>query len=439
MNFSFHFLTRFSISQNRVGFGLSCEIKNFCACAHSEMAERIENLALVPQFEHEEDEREEGDEPVLLGFFEPQIRRDALLRNRFPSKAGGHPAWLNPRDIPNAKDMLCSNCSEPLRFILQIYAPLPESHSYHRTIYLFCCDKGDCIGRQGSIKVFRSQLPKENDFYPSGKTISDNEDQVEHQDAQERYEFDTNVPSTKLCVVCGTRAPKTCSRCHGVSYCSKEHQKIHWFDSHSKLCKATEKVSIKIESRSEDIVSPIRKLAFPQFEIVIEEEEYDLVHDISKQDFTDERELLHKYNSEVKSLNKKDMNELREMDFENDETLDAELEEFQRRIKPYPNQCVRYCRGYVSSILWMGSRNILDFSTVPRCQHCSGKMIFEFQVLPQVLHYFNVDGWEGSRHCTMDWGSLVIFTCQNSCGDGSKSYFTEFAYCQKSPASMIAQ
>jgi pre-rRNA-processing protein TSR4 len=399
------------------------------------MTERIENLSLVPQFEPEITDREEGDEPVLLGFFETQLARNSLLRNRFPSKAGGHPAWLNPRDTPSVSEMMCNNCSQPLRFILQIYAPLPDSSSYHRTIYVFCCDKADCLTRSGGIKVFRSQLPKENEFYPEFKV--ENEEDDDEEDAALNYEFDCNYPSTKLCIICGSRGPKVCSRCHSVSYCSKEHQKIHWFDSHSKVCKATEqKPAIKIESRSEQVVSSIRKLCFPQFEIVIEEEEYDLVHDISKQDFTDERELLQKYNSEVKTLSKKDIKELREMDFENDENLDAEMEEFQRRIKPYPNQCIRYCRGFVSSILWMGSRNILDFSSVPQCTHCSGKMVFEFQILPQVLHYFNVDGWEGARHCSMDWGALVIFTCQNSCGDGTKSYFTEFVFCQKSPASM---
>jgi len=46
----------------------------------------------------------------------------------------------------------------------------------------------------------------------------------------------------KQCAVCGTDGGNTCSGCHLVHYCSKEHQKAHWKE-HKPNCKAYRIVS----------------------------------------------------------------------------------------------------------------------------------------------------------------------------------------------------
>lgn len=40
----------------------------------------------------------------------------------------------------------------------------------------------------------------------------------------------------KLCRLCGCLGQKACSRCHSVTYCSKEHQTIDWKHRHKKEC-----------------------------------------------------------------------------------------------------------------------------------------------------------------------------------------------------------
>jgi len=40
----------------------------------------------------------------------------------------------------------------------------------------------------------------------------------------------------KRCIVCGSEAPKFCSGCKNVCYCSKEHQKLHW-NHHKASCR----------------------------------------------------------------------------------------------------------------------------------------------------------------------------------------------------------
>lgn len=58
-------------------------------------------------------------------------------------------------------------------------------------------------------------------------------------------------------------------------------------------------------------------------------------------------------------------------------------------------------------------------SQKPRVVH------FSFQVMPQLLNYLQVDSIEES----VDWGTLAIYTCLQSCGDGS-AYMTEFLWRQ---------
>lgn len=106
---------------------------------------------------------------VDLGFAEKC--ESWLLESRFfPSKVGGKPAWLNLKDIPGEKDLRCEYCKEPCVFLCQIYAPYEESETaFHRTIYVFICKKPKCCksNENGNLKVFRSQLPRANQFYPS--------------------------------------------------------------------------------------------------------------------------------------------------------------------------------------------------------------------------------------------------------------------------------
>ncbi|CAM9197941.1 unnamed protein product, partial [Choristocarpus tenellus] len=70
---------------------------------------------------------------------------------------------------------------------------------------------------------------------------------------------------------------------------------------------------------------------------------------------------------------------------------------------------------------------------VPPCPRCGSPRRFEFQVLPHLLHFLGVEAcgkvWDpavamGSspgkvdtpiQH-TMDWGTLAVYTCPNSCG-----------------------
>ena len=99
---------------------------------------------------------------------------------------------------------------------------------------------------------------------------------------------------------------------------------------------------------------------------------------------------------------------------------------------------------------------------IPNCEYCGAIRRFEFQILPQLLHYLQVDHstnllaapigdtantsdvrmeratgdtvFSNSSGKDIDWGSIDVYTCTASCsGVGCGSYVEEFSWRQPPP------
>ena len=191
------------------------------------MAQELANLAITS--------KNSVENTVELGFLERVENSFALKSPFFPSKIGGKPAWLALTGLPS--QIVCTNCTKPLVFLLQIYVPSDDNKSlaYHRAVFLFCCKNGSCYKSNSNecFKAFRCQLPKENLFYSVDSSgLEQNKIFQEFEDRQSKVECDW----VKLCKVCGCRGDKTCGKCHQVQYCSKEHQVIDWKSGHKLWC-----------------------------------------------------------------------------------------------------------------------------------------------------------------------------------------------------------
>ncbi|CAI9742920.1 cell death 2 [Octopus vulgaris] len=102
---------------------------------------------------------------------------------------------------------------------------------------------------------------------------------------------------------------------------------------------------------------------------------------------------------------------------------DKEFLKFRRRIRPDPEQVVRYHLG--GNVLWVSSDNKPSEHSIPPCSSCGAQRIFEFQVMPQLLTHLGVDLLDDS----LDWGTLAVYTCADSCDIGVK-YVQEFLWKQ---------
>jgi len=103
---------------------------------------------------------------------------------------------------------------------------------------------------------------------------------------------------------------------------------------------------------------------------------------------------------------------------------------FQKRVKPFPDQCVRYCRWHeTESVLWPSEERQCssDETDIPKCPRCGASRKFELQITPQMLHHLHLGTEAGST----DFETIVVYTCINSCAT-TKGYVEEYAWAQTS-------
>ena len=130
---------------------------------------------------------------------------------------GGRPSWLNPKEIPK-KNMTCKCCEQPLVFVCQLYCPCDEINpdAFHRSFYVFACPNNSQNNRcgdetTGTIRVLRTQLPRENPYFP-----------IEQEEC-----WSMHTPESwgvNLCKVCGQRGDGKCP-IQGEYFCGRQHQK----------------------------------------------------------------------------------------------------------------------------------------------------------------------------------------------------------------------
>ena len=80
-----------------------------------------------------------------LGFLERARDETTTRRERFPSKAGGAPAWLDPVRVPYDEELRAED-GETLDFLLQVYAPVDESR--RRFTGRCTCSRARAAGRR---------------------------------------------------------------------------------------------------------------------------------------------------------------------------------------------------------------------------------------------------------------------------------------------------
>eukprot|EP01101_Sappina_pedata_P007148 TRINITY_DN3729_c0_g1_i1.p1 TRINITY_DN3729_c0_g1~~TRINITY_DN3729_c0_g1_i1.p1 ORF type:complete len:409 (+),score=161.12 TRINITY_DN3729_c0_g1_i1:149-1375(+) len=377
----------------------------------------------------------------------------------FPSKVGGKPIWLNPQTLPTPSWLICTSCKKPLPLLLQVYAPLEEfDHAYHRTLFVFCCKSGSCLKKGTGIKVLRSQLPKENAFYPAEDI--DEEDDEARETALRLY----SSKASKGCAVCGLSGDKICSQCRSVHYCDRAHQAAHW-PSHKAYCtvykncggKATPELLSQLAAVPEKVSS---EALFAEWEILTEDEpaakgeegaegaedsddsddDEDIEGDKEEQEQDEEwSQIQAALRSELgdptllKNLSTSGVaDSSQSVSSLNQLSKDAAFTKFVKRTARANTQIMRYDRDADPLLI---SSSGLPPSEADLCTSCNAPTVFEFQILPQLLYHLHVDvsgeGEGQKRDDAVDWGVLLVYTCSKSCNKQGLDYTEEIVYKQE--------
>lgn len=262
-----------------------------------------------------------------------------------------------------------------------------------------------------SFKVYRSQLPRENPYYPPPSDESDNE---EESDETEFTPKSFTAPTQ--CVICGLGGAKSCGKCGVTAYCSREHQMTDWnMCRHKEFCtkSMTEKDVKEVESlRSTRIFTEKEIVSEPEGKGEDAEEE-------------EEQQAFFKENNPEQASSDSTALVLAGDEAEEDTevAVDDTFLQFQLRIQLYPDQVIRYDRVEYDmpkrEPLWVQANYKPE--SIPECDHCHGPRTFEFQILSTLLNYIGVNHIAVD---SLDWGSLFIYTCKQNCALG-KDVFAE--------------
>jgi pre-rRNA-processing protein TSR4 len=429
-------------------------------------------------------------------------------------KVGGKPSWLNPQRIPSREELHCPTCvktgggdneAAPMRFVAQLYCPADDEadnhNAFHRSLYVFACPNAVHQGRSrskevtdsniearhcGGVKVLRCQLPQSNPYFPpscKGRSDSFFEQWNKHH---------PQTWNVNACAVCGLSANGKCP-VQEKYFCGQVHQKEHMKYNH--------------KSKMPGVLPSL----LTEFVLVVEEEPGE--GECSNTDESQQIEIMKE--AQANTLFAKDGNDNDDAALEQSDlntilaggeggdpsaahkgVTDSQTIEFYSRIqiggKATASQCLRYCRwppdpedgqDDISAPLWISSDcTPSSKEDISCCPSCGGERAFEFQIMPQMLHYL----LEGSKSETkaggtitkeakeatvaaatilekecpdtnneeakamvnaklqqmekevlsgtdslMDWGTIAVYTCVNSCDAANASLNSQAAYVEE--------
>jgi len=294
--------------------------------------------------------------------------------------AGGDGPILLARDhVPDADWAVCECCGHKMSFLAQIYAPLDEPEgAFHRCIYVLVCR----YCGQGS-KAFRSQLPRKNCYYHSESAKSKTPSQIQlfHLGpslSKRRYEIVVETEPPALTKNDQTFIPTE------ISASNQDDAKFNQYDMNqiSGAAPPPDALTLRFLARcSREPAQVLRYQRGGQPLLISASLLNDRVQD----------ELINRY----------------------DEEEEEEEEEGRVKKRHEEHDPAQHSFGIQP----------------PPCPYCSAPRIFEFQLLPQLLHALRVDA-KGNDSRNLNFGAIYIFTCSKSCCVHNNSYLAEFSLLQ---------
>jgi pre-rRNA-processing protein TSR4 len=384
------------------------------------------------------------------------------------SYIGGTPSYFNSDIHVNRGHPICKLCSESMPLLVQLHVPLPPNSipkaSNDRSFYLFVCNRSSCcqaaleqeggnvsLGGGGIVLCRRSHGVTKN---PSPATQSDMQvakstwDET-YQSAEEEEENDWEVDDVRTC------------NNNDMEIMLQQMEDDGPRGTGEKKKKPKKKISIELENSDVDLPQ------FPCYEIRCQKEPYG-GHNLRDRTNDDHVGIAASSDEKIQAMLARYMEEEDDEDIltairgsvsgvngtELEEQLsdsDRILLEFTDRIKRLPRQVLRYAKDGIPmwSVPLLAKEQQLmkkcDNGTgasnvqVPNCA-CGAKRIFEFQIMPSILHFLEVDkhalgrqyktsvppGEEESKDCDVtwtrefseggqNWGVIAVYTCSAAC------------------------
>lgn len=361
---------------------------------------------------------------VLLGFEDEPITEKYKDQINFTTnKIGGKPDW--PGDAPTA--VTCKLCSLNLPLVLQIYAPLDYS-PYHRTLYIFACINPNCWNQNGSWVCLRSQLLDSraenygnvqkldcneiNDWCGGGDDWGDEENGNiinGTKDLMNAEDLARGISDMEICAADEKNANSCGSGEGAIGLVPMATATIEGDEGEVVCIDSPTAPRVNLIAVLEETAPlpqvPVSRLEFSPFFVSVIEEELCYAPPPSPTEM-DIALLSHQRDDENMGEEKYE------------KTLPAHGDkmfyQLVSRIQANPGQILRY-GGFPLPLYTMSER--------PRtCRSCGGDVTFELQILPTLIPKLKL---HQSSDTHLEFGSVFLFSCRQSCWTPQDSYKEE--------------
>lgn len=345
--------------------------------------------------ESEDDEDDEDDEREWdLGFLEPINERLKMHSIFFPSKAGGCELALDPVAMSIIRNLTTLKYD----FLLQVYAVNSEyaEDAFHRALYVYVDKRGDKVHLGNGCKCYRVQMKRENEFYSSEPIMNRIKESVASERLTERERELVERERKEF----ESRCERALKKYGGCYERDRDRECGHG--------------------------------RYAEFEIIVEPESDDDVASCSSVDSENlkngtnagnngnsnsKNNAIRKTNADFKSIGDEQITErdLKEIERGVIDLDQQRLATFSLKLSRFPEQVLRYCPALGAKAMWPSKTKAPNDSVIPDCPKCGAKRKFEFQILPTIVSFIVPREDIELNDTTLDFGSIAIYTCSNSC------------------------
>ncbi|KEF62576.1 uncharacterized protein A1O9_00549 [Exophiala aquamarina CBS 119918] len=371
---------------------------------------------------------------VTLGYAATESTGDDI------SHLGGHSTWLDTQNPPPAALAKCKVCNGYMSLLLQLNADLLQFFPHdERRLHLLCCRKKTCSKKFGSIRAFREVKKRE---------VRDRKEKKPKEPQKEKPQQDlgtalfggtsplptSNAANPFSLAGAGTQpgpanpfasvgSPSTLAAKPPQRPIDEPQPPVESFTSKLKIGMESQPEGTKdstIERWPESSAFPP---PFTSYYLDAYPEE------LEKEDTT---------NANAEASNVQYDTEdggggtLEKDTFES--SLDKTFQKFSDRVAQNPEQVLRYeFKG--EPLLYSGTDNVASRFVVPhgksgavrgmpRCEKCGSQRAFELQLVPGLIYQLEKDEAMDLEE-GMEWGTIILGTCVNNCGEAGKVSFRE--------------
>ncbi|CAE7224635.1 unnamed protein product [Rhizoctonia solani] len=392
---------------------------------------------------------------VLLGIPDGEIKDSKDLRDPNVSRLGGKPTFIPGVSRPPVSSSLCKACNNPCEVLLHIWCPF-ENSPMDRVLYVFGCANSGCQRRPGSVRAFR-QLRFNNKYAAKLDKRKERAQQVKEKEAKAVAASVINTNTSNPFAMGGAVTGPTNLFGSGFGAAEEEDdlasggsEDDYEYEDEPEVDALADKLTQAAITESSPASSQNEWASHPFYPPIYLNTVFEYV---SPPKPSPAQKSAGTTGGEMWDLEQYERTSDEDPVFQRYELKGTPLafhtdDVYKKLFPPAP-----ITPGTQVSVTGPQpvSKPTYDPTAIPSCGHCGGKRVFECQLMPNILNVLKKLSPKVKQNATeaeearkqlvaaalsgkggvgMEWGTCMVFACEQDCDDGRETWREEEVWVQ---------